>query len=712
MIHSVQLPLQNQNTLRLETGKIGRQADGAVMVQYGDTIVFVCAVSQAMKEPAGFLALTVEYREKIFAIGKIPGGFYKREGRATVKEILTMRLIDRPLRPLFPDYYDSDEIQITALVLSADQEHDPDIPAMIGASTALMLSKNIPFTTPIAAVRVGLINDQFILNPTYKELEKSKLNLVIAGTKTDITMVEGQAQELPEDKIVSAISWAHQFIQQIVSLQEELIQKVGVSHVAPPPPPTGLYDLQDWIEKNFLSELETGLAIASKKERGIYLDNLFKKIQESRNIFEANQSNLRTADKANTNIISSERIRSLAYDEVQRKIVRRWLKQGKRIDGRGLKDVRPIHCEVGLLPRTHGSALFTRGETQALVTATLGSSLDEQIIEGLSPEVSKKFMLHYNFPSFSVGEVAPNRGPSRREIGHGELAERALEPVLPNDKKFPYTVRIVSEIMESNGSSSMATVCGGTLALMDAGIPICKPVGGVAMGLIREEDSYSIITDIIGAEDHLGDMDLKVAGTPRGITAMQMDIKIKGISAEILMQALQEARVGRIHILREMMQALDHPKLELSPYAPRILQFNVSPDKISVIIGTAGKTIRSIQDSTGTKIDIQNDGTVTIYSTQKAGAATAKDMIEKLTEEVKIGRVYTGKVTGIKNFGAFVEILPGIEGLVHVSELENSYVQNVSNVVKIGDMIQVKVIAIDEQNRIKLSKRATIERDN
>lgn len=704
MIHSVQLPLLNRSTLTIETGKIGRQADGAVMVRYGDTIVFVCAVAQPLKESAGFLALTVEYREKIFAVGKIPGGFYKREGRSTVKEILTMRMIDRPLRPLFPDYYDSDEIQITALVLSADQEHDPDTCAMIGASAALMLSKNIPFTTPIGSVRVGLLDDQFILNPTYKELEKSKLNLVVAGTKTDITMVEGQAQELPEDTVVKAITWAHQSIRQIIALQEELVQKVGVTHVAAPPPPKELENLQNWIEKNFTQDLETGLSIALKKAREKYLEELFKKIQDVRNVLETSKP----TEIAATN----EHVRSLAYDEIQRKIVRRWLKQGKRIDGRGLREIRPIRCEVGLLPRTHGSALFTRGETQALVTATLGSSMDEQIIEGLAPEASKRFMLHYNFPPFSVGEVAPNRGPSRREIGHGELAERALEPILPEDSKFPYTIRIVSEIMESNGSSSMATVCGGTLALMDAGIPICKPVGGVAMGLIREDNQYCIFTDIIGAEDHLGDMDLKVAGTPRGITAMQMDVKISGISTEILIQALQEARVGRIHILREMMQALDHPKRELSPYAPRIVQFTINPEKIATIIGPGGKTIRSIQETTGTKIDIQNDGSVTIYCPQKQGAAAAKEMIEKLTEEVKIGKIYTGRVTAIKNFGAFVEILPGIEGLVHVSELENGYVQNVSNVVKTGDMVTVKVIAIDEQNRIKLSKRAAIEREN
>jgi len=699
--HSVKLQLLDRNTLTIETGKIGRQADGAVMVRYGDTVVFVSVVAQSLKEPQGFLGLTVEYREKIFAIGKIPGGFYKREGRPTVQEILTMRLIDRPLRPLFPDYY-QDEVQITALVLSADQENAPDIPAMIGASAALMLSKNIPFTTPVAAVRVGLIQNQFVLNPTYQELEKSALNLVIAGTSTDIIMVEGQAQEVPENKVVEAIAWAHTYIQQIIAIELELMQKAQVTHVAPPLIPPEIAVLVDWMGRNFATELETGLQIAAKKQRGEYLEKLFEKMQT---ILDQKQS----SDPPELPI-TNEYLRTTSYEEVQRKIVRQWIKLGKRIDGRGLKDIRPIQSEVAILPRTHGSALFTRGETQALVTVTLGSSLDEQVIEGVAPEISKRFMLHYNFPPFSVGEVSPHKGPSRREIGHGELAERALEPVLPEEKRFPYTIRIVSEIMESNGSSSMATVCGGTLALMDAGVPIRKPVGGIAMGLIKEDNQFFIFSDIIGAEDHLGDMDLKVAGTPLGVTSLQMDVKIPGIPSEVLLKALEQSKEGRIYILRKMLQAIDRPKRDISPYAPRIVQCKIPTEKIATVIGPSGKTIRSIQESTSCKIEIEDDGTVMIYCPQKQGAQAAKEMIEKLTEEVKVGKVYLGKVISVKDFGAFVEILPGIEGLVHVSELERTYVQNVSDVVKVGDQIMVKVISIDEQNRIKLSKRA-VEKD-
>ncbi len=682
--------------LKIETGKFAFQSDGAVTVSYGDTVVFVCAVSQALKEDPGFLPLTVDYREKTFAAGKIPGGFYKREGKPTTKEILTMRLIDRPIRPLFADGY-TDEVQVTACVFSADKDNDPDIFAMIGASAALIVSPNIPFTTPIGTVRVGRIDEKFILNPTYAQLEESEMNLVIAGTDNAITMVEGSAKEVPENIMIDAIYWGHQYIKEIVALQNELAKRLNI----PPAPEVKIHPLRDaameFIHKNYYKEMSSGLSLKIKKERGQALSTLRETIKNEM---------LATEQFAEISDILIDE----AYEKNQKQIVRSWIQEGKRIDGRKQKEIRPISCEVSYLPRTHGSAIFTRGETQSLVTVTLGTSMDEQIVEGLALESSKNFMLHYNFPSFSVGEVRQSRGPSRREIGHGALAEKALEAVLPEENRFPYTIRIVSEILSSNGSSSMASVCGGTLALMDAGVPIKRPVGGIAMGLFKEGDKFYILSDIIGAEDQFGDMDFKIAGTQRGITAVQMDIKIKGISSDILTTALKQAKEGRIHILREMLSALDRPKREISPYAPRVYRLQVNPDKIAAIIGSGGKTIRSIQDSTGSKIAVQDDGVVTIYCPNQEGAKAAQELVEQLTQEVKVGKIYTGKVTSVRDFGAFVEILPGIEGLVHVSELDKNYVQNVSDVVRHGDSITVKVISIDEQNRIKLSKKA-IETD-
>jgi len=685
-------------TLSLETGKLARQADGAVVVRYGDTVVFVAAVSQEAREETDFLALTVEYREKIYAAGKIPGGFFKREGRPTTKEILTMRLIDRPLRPLFPEGY-KDEVQITAFVFSADQENDPDIIAMIGASAALVVSKDIPFTTPTGSVRVGRIHGEFILNPKYSEIDKSDMNLVITGTEDAITMVEGEAGEVSEQSVVDAIFWGHQYIKTIIAMQKELAEKAGIVQT-----PFVAKESQEKeivtkkIQEKYYEELQRALETKGKKARGKAVDDLLKKIKE---------------DFASVEETASIQpgLLSEAYESLQKKIVRQWIRENKRVDGRTLKDIRPIQCEAGYLPRTHGSAVFTRGETQSLVTVTLGSTMDEQIIEGLTGDVSKRFMLHYEFPPFCTGEVKQSRGPSRREIGHGNLAERALEQVLPPEDRFPYTIRVVSEIMESNGSSSMASVCGGTLALMDAGVPIKRPVAGIAMGLLKEEDSFYILSDILGTEDHYGEMDFKVAGTQKGITALQMDIKTKGISREIFMQALEQAKEGRFHILREMMLALNHPKRNISPYAPRVFRIQINPEKISAVIGPSGKTIRSIQESTGSKIAIEDSGTVTIYCQTLEGAESAQETIQQLTEEVKIGKIYTGKAVSVKDFGVFVEILPGIEGLVHVSELAKNYVNNVSEVVKVGDKMKVKVLSIDDQNRIKLSKKAA-ERDS
>ncbi len=680
-------------TLSIETGKLARQADGAVTVRYGDTVVFVAAVSRESQEDAGFLALTVEYREKIYAAGKIPGGFFKREGRPTTKEILTMRLIDRPLRPLFPEGY-KDEVQITAFVFSADQENDPDIIAMIGASSALILSKDICFNTPTGSVRVGRINGEFILNPRYSELDKSDMNLVITGTNEAIIMVEGEAREVSEQAVVDAIFWGHEYIKKIIAMQKELVEKAGIAPVDFKKTENKEKEIVSAkMQEKYYEDLQKALQTKEKKARGKEVDALFKKILEE---FASNEE---------TASISSDVLNS-CYESLQKKIVRQWIRENKRIDGRNLKEIRPIQCEVGYLPRTHGSAIFTRGETQSLVTITLGSTMDEQIIEGLTSDVSKRFMLHYEFPPFCTGEVKQSRGPSRREIGHGNLAERALEQVLPDENRFPYTIRIVSEIMSSNGSSSMASICGGTLALMDAGVPIKRPVAGIAMGLLKEEGSFYILSDILGTEDHYGEMDFKVAGTQRGITALQMDIKTTGISKEIFMQALEQAKEGRFHILREMMLALNHPKRSISPYAPRVFRMQINPEKISTIIGPAGKTIRSLQESTGSKIAVEDTGTITIYCQTAEGAQSAQDAIQQLTEEVKIGKIYTGKAVSVKDFGVFVEILPGVEGLVHVSELAKNYVANVSEVVKVGDKMKVKVLSIDDQNRIKLSKKA------
>lgn len=683
-------------SLSIETGKLARQADGAVTVRYGDTIVLVTVVTKELKEDLGFLPLTVDYREKVFAVGRIPGGFFKREGRPTTKEILTMRLIDRSIRPIFPKDY-RHEVQIISFVLSADQQNDPDVAAIIGASAAIQMA-GIPIKSAIASVRVGCIDNEFVINPTYEQLETSSLNLAISGSQEAIIMVEGAAKEIPENILLDAIHWGHEHIKSILPMQQALpIPRVADCEIVEVPTVEANFHRQ--LRENFHKEIASKLQANNKKQRERQLDQLYEKIQKH---FFPNGIENREEENALKN----------AFEKNQKAIVRQWIAEGKRIDGRNLKEVRPIQCEASLLPRTHGSGLFTRGETQALVTATLGTQMDEQVIEGLMAESSKKrFMLHYNFPPFCVGEVRFLRSPSRREIGHGNLAERALESILPDEKRFPYTIRIVSEILESNGSSSMASICGATLALMDAGVPIKRPVAGIAMGLVEENNSIYVLSDIMGTEDHYGDMDFKVAGTQRGVTALQMDIKTQGISRTILERALKQAREGRIHILREMMTVLDRPRRSISDYAPKIFQLKIPADKISAIIGPGGKTIRSIQERSGATIDIKDDGIVTIYCKSNKGAMSAKEMVMGLTEEAKVGEVYKGKVTSVKDFGAFVEIMPGLEGLVHVSELEKNYVQNVGDVVKVGDEISVKVLAIDDQNRIKLSKRAADRRE-
>jgi len=671
---------------------MAKQADGAALVRYGDTVVLVTAVSQKSQDDVGFFPLTVDYREKTYAAGKFPGGFIKREGRPSTKEILTMRLIDRPLRPLFPEHYNS-EVQIMAVVLSADKLNDPDILAMVGASAALTLS-SIPFSGPVAAARVGRVHGEFVINPTHADLDLSDLDMVVAGTESAVMMVESSGKELTEDEMLAAIQFAHRAIKEIVQLQKRLAAQFPKPKQVVTPPKDAAELLQT-IKQKAYAQLKEKCQVVGKKARSKAMGEICDAV-------------VKDLCKGRPTDPVEARVRAI-LDELEGEAVRELILAGKRCDGRGLNEVRPITCEVGVLPRTHGSALFTRGETQALVVATLGTASDEQIVDGLKEEYTKKFMLHYNFPPFCTGEVKAYRGPSRREIGHGSLAERALEAVLPAEKDFAYTIRVVSDILESNGSSSMATVCGGTLCLMDAGVPIRDPVAGIAMGLVKSGDQIQIITDIIGGEDYFGDMDFKVAGTQRGVTALQMDIKIGGIDAEIIRLAFAEARRARLEILKKMLAVLDKPRPEISAYAPKLLQIKINPDKIGMVIGSGGKTINKIQDDTGARIEIEDDGTVTISSSTPGAAEKALDIIEKMTEEVQVGKTYLGKVTSIKEFGAFVEILPGRDGLCHISELSDQYVKRAEDVCHIGQEMLVKVISVDAQNRVKLSRKAALK---
>jgi len=683
-------------TLSIETGRVAKQANGAVLVRYADTTVF-CAVTVAdILEETDFFPLTVDYREKTSAAGKFPGGFIKREGRPTTKEILTARLIDRPLRPLFHKNFMMDT-SMQSMVLSADQQNDPDILAMIAASAAIAVS-DVPFGGPTGSVRMGLIDGELVVNPTQTQLKESTLDLVVSGTKEGVTMVEAGGNEVSEDFMIRAITRAHEVIKEIIELQEELVRQCGKPKMALEPLPDHSALFSE-LKGKYFSLFPPALRTAGKQPRKVAVEAVIEKALDE----------TAPLDPTTGELVPGAPDRALVKKlllELSEQAEREMILSGTRADGRGPKDIREISIEVGGLPRVHGSALFTRGETQALVVVTLGTGDDEQIVDGLSEEYSEKFMLHYNFPSFSVGETWPNRGPKRREIGHGALAGRSIKPMVPPEDKFPYTVRVISDILESNGSSSMATVCGGTMALMDAGVKIRQPVAGIAMGLVKEGERYAILSDILGSEDHNGDMDFKVAGTQRGITGLQMDIKVSGISEEILRQALEQAREGRIRILREMLKALERPRDDLSPYAPKIIMMRIDPEKIGIVIGPGGKMIKKIQEETGSQIEIEDDGTVKIWGTSLESAHGAQERIEALTEEVKSGRIYQGRVVSIKEFGCFVEVLPGQEGLVHVSELGHSYIDKVSDVVKIGDVIPVKCLGIDKQGRIKLSKKA------
>jgi polyribonucleotide nucleotidyltransferase len=694
MKHTVTVPFGNR-TLEIETGRLAKQADGATVVRFGDTVVLATAVfAKEPKENADFFPLTVDYREATYAAGRIPGGWFKREGRPTEKEILTSRLIDRPMRPLFPKGFNH-ETQLIAFVLSADGQNDPDVLALNGASAALTCSR-IPFYSPVGAVRVGRIDGQFTLNPTNAEREKSDIDLIVAGTEDAVVMVEAGAREVPEQAMVDAIAFGHDAVRRICAAQKDLQRKAGMEkpswEAAPAYPPEVMAEVRSKWEAPMTAALTMPNKIASYAEIKAVKKAAASMVPETEP--EKREQTAKAADDL-VKVLTRETI----------------LDKQQRLDGRAFDQVRPIDCEVGLLPRTHGSALFTRGETQALVTATLGTSEDAQIIEEYEGELEHTFLLHYNFPPFSVGETKFMRGPSRRDIGHGNLARRALSPVLPNDEAFPYTVRVVSDILESNGSSSMATVCGGTLALMDAGVPIKSPIAGVAMGLVSDGQRFAILTDIAGQEDHYGDMDFKVAGSRDGITALQMDIKIKGLPRHILEQALEQARRGRMHILERMSSALERPRPNISPYAPRIFTMQIPRDRIRDVIGSGGKTIRSIIESTGCKIDVEDSGRVSIASSDEAAALRAIEIIEGLTQEPEIGKVYKGKVRRVEPYGAFVEIMPGQDGLVHISELAPYRVRQTTDVVKEGDEVTVKIIAVDPMGKIKLSRKQALSKE-
>ncbi len=679
--------------LSLETGRIAKQAEGAVLARYGDTVILATAQSTDPIEGRDFLPLFVDYREKFQAAGKIPGGrFYKREGRPTMKEILTMRMIDRPLRPIFPPDY-RNEVQIMAMVLSADGENDPDTISMIGATAALCLS-SMPFDVPLGMVRVGRVDGQLLANPTTAQLAEGDLELVLAFNGDRLVMMEAEASEVSEEDMLEAIRFARPYAVQVGELIAELTSKCSV-------PKSENFardasgELFDYLSDAFTVKIEEIMAAGlAKPERYTAL----KALREE------------AAAKA-VEDGKAEKVEEVPgpLDFVIERVVRKRILEGRRSDGRSPKDLRPVWCEVGTLPRTHGSALFTRGETQVLATVTLGTSMDEEMVESLGEDYSRKFMLHYNFPPFSVGEVKPIRGPSRRDIGHGALAEKAIRRILPAEEDFPYTIRIVSDVMESNGSSSMATVCGATLALMDAGIGITHPVAGISIGLVSEGDRRVVLTDIQGEEDHYGDMDFKVAGTQNGILAVQVDIKSDGLSDETIAEALASAREARIAILRQMLAVIERPRAELSAYAPKLVRIKINPDKIGMVIGSGGKVVRKIQEDTGATIALEDDGTVTIYGTTTEAIEAAKEAVQAIAEEPEVGKIYKGRVRGIKDFGAFVEILPGTDGLLHISELADEYVSKVTDFVRMGDEVTVKCIDIDDQGKIRLSRKAALK---
>ena len=693
-IHSVTAEIGGKKII-IETGKLAKQATGSVTVRCGDTIVLVTAVANPTpKEGIDFLPLTVDYVEKTFAAGKIPGGFFKREGRPSEKETLTSRFIDRPIRPLFPEHYCNDT-QIIATVLSADPENDPDLLSMIGASAALMIS-GVPFLGPIAGCRVGRIAGQWVINPNSDQIMQSDIDMIVAGSKDAVVMVEGGSNEVSEQDMIDAIANAHSAIQTIIAAQNELVKLAGKTRweVIPPPVDTELVEKVHSMGKQLIKD---AIRIPEKLKRYEALSKVKEEVISALVPADAEDADER-----------KDKVKAI-YESLKSQVMRNMiLDEGIRIDGRDVESIRPISCEVGLLPRTHGSALFTRGETQGLVVVTLGTEDDVQTIDNLMEEGTKNFMLHYNFPPFSVGEVKFLRSPGRREIGHGALAERAVRQVMPSEHDFPYTVRIVSGILESNGSSSMASVCGASLSLMDAGVPIQRPVAGIAMGLIKEGDRVAILSDILGDEDHLGDMDFKVCGTEKGITAIQMDIKIEGLSKELLSKALEQARRGRLHIISKMNEAIGVSRKDLSPFAPRLESLMIPREKIKDVIGPQGKVIKGIVELTGVKIDVNDDGQVNIFSNNPAALAQAKEIIVYITAKPEEGKVYLGKVVKIMEFGAFVEILPNTDGLVHISQLDAQRVNQVTDILKEGDEVVVKVLEIGKDGKIRLSRKDAV----
>jgi polyribonucleotide nucleotidyltransferase len=690
MSHTVQLDI-NGRPFSLETGKVARQADGAVVVRYGGTMVLAtCVAAKTAKEGQDFFPLTVEYRERAYAGGRIPGGYFKREGAPVKKEILTSRLIDRPIRPLFPDGF-KNEVQVICLVVSGDQENDPDVLAMNGASAALCLS-GMPFDGPVGAVRVGQVDGAFVVNPTTAQQDVSTLELVIAGTEDAVLMVEAGAREVPEETMLEAIAFGHAECRKLARMQKDLAARAAKPRWSFDPEAGKDHALEARVQELAQAKLAAALGTHEKHARAEAINRVFDEVVAGLGADETKKPAIREAFEA------------VASTEIRRLIV----EQGVRVDGRKVHEIRPISIETAYLPRAHGSALFTRGETQALVAATLGTKADEQKIEALEGESYRHFMLHYNFPSFSVGEVRRFGSPSRRDIGHGALAERAVESVLPPKEEFPYTIRVVSDILESNGSSSMATVCGASLALMDAGVPLRAHVAGIAMGLVKEGERFGILTDIMGTEDHYGDMDFKVAGTEKGVSALQMDIKIKGVSLEIMREALARARDARMVVLGKMRDALDKPKPELSPYAPRFVTIKIRTEKIREIIGPGGKVIRGIQEQTGTKIDVEDDGRVTIFSPDAESVQKALSIVQDICREVELDRIYLGKVKKIVEFGAFVEVIPNTEGLLHISQIAESRIRSVQDVLTEGDEVLVKVIEIDGNGKMRLSRKMAL----
>jgi polyribonucleotide nucleotidyltransferase len=685
-------------TISIEVGRMARLAHGSAVVTLGETVV-LCTVGEADARPGiDFFPLTIEYREKTYAAGKIPGGFFKREGRPTTKEVLGCRLIDRPIRPLFAEGYLQD-VQVICYVLSYDGENDADVLAGLGASTAIMAS-GIPLEGPVAWARVGCFDGELRLFPNDKRLDESGLDLVVAGTRNSVTMVEAAVKELPESKVLDAIAFGHEAVQSLCALQDEVLAELGITpgretwEVPEDPFRPLLHTIREECQEQVRANIVQPFKPARQEALKPLGDELVERYGDLEETGEEGKWPVKAVKKA-FRTVCDEVLRELIVDH-------------RRVDGRTPTEVRPIQCDVGVLPRAHGSALFTRGETQALVTATLGTGLDEQVIDGLQDEYSKSFILHYNFPPFSVGEVRPIRGTSRRELGHGNLAERALAYVQPHDDDFPYTLRLVSEILMSNGSSSMASVCGGSLAMLDAGVKIKSTVAGIAMGLVKEGERVVVLSDILGDEDHAGDMDFKVAGTAQGITALQMDIKIDGVSRGILEQALAQARDGRLHILAEMAKAIDAPRKDYSPWAPRLISLKINPEKIGTLIGPGGKTIRQIQEETGCTVEVTDDGTVKVFSTDGEGAQAAVSKIEDLTAEAEVGAVYEGRVVQMRDFGVFVQILPNQDGMVHVSELSDTYVERPGDVVSIGDVLRVKCIDVDASGKVRLSRRALL----